>query len=82
MATMEELITNIGKVETNLAKVETRVENLERWQKTQNGHLQRIDEKLDALRDSLKSWLIGALTTSLISLVMLLANLIALRGGR
>ena len=54
----EKEITELGR---KVAALETNVENLNGWQKTQNGALLRVDEKVDKL----KLWIIGLLATSL-----------------
>ncbi|MGI6352545.1 MAG: hypothetical protein ACOX6M_12745 [Armatimonadota bacterium] len=47
-------MTEMGE---RVAKVEKDIENLKGWQKTQNGHLEKIDEKLDRFQ----WWLVLAL---------------------
>ena len=42
-----------------------RVFDLEAWQTRQNGTLQRLEDKLDSLR----TWIMGALFTSLVALI-------------
>ncbi len=64
-------------VSKDLGQLEGRVASLEAWQERQNGHLQRIDEKLD----SLMKWLVGLLGSTIVSLVLLIVNL-WLQGGR
>lgn len=61
-----------------VSALEAKVENLEGWQKNQNGALLRMADQVDAL----KSWLIGLLGTGLLSIILLVANLlIKLNGG-
>lgn len=72
-------------VSQELGKLEARVTNLEGWQKTQNGHLQRIEEKLDDFKDSQSRWLTGLLGGVIASLIILIVNLAIMyfqRGGR
>jgi hypothetical protein len=69
---------DVATVSNDLGKLEGRVDALEAWQERQNGHLQRIDEKLDKLH----MWLIGVLGSTIVSLVLLIVNLVVARGGR
>jgi hypothetical protein len=52
-------------------ELSTRVENLEGWQKRQNGSLQKIEEKMDKIY----MWLIGLMGGVITSLILLLINL-------
>jgi hypothetical protein len=52
-------------------ELSTRVENLEGWQKRQNGSLQKIEEKMDKIY----MWLIGLMGGVIASLILLLINL-------
>ncbi|OPY56038.1 MAG: hypothetical protein A4E55_02260 [Pelotomaculum sp. PtaU1.Bin035] len=54
-------------------EVEVEVENLNGWQKNQNGALLRVDSKVDGL----KNWMLGLLGTSVLSLILLAVNLLA-----
>ena len=54
-----------------VAELSTRVENLERWQKRQNGSLQKIEEKMDKIY----MWLIGLMGGVITSLILLLVNM-------
>ncbi len=47
-------------------ETKTRVDNLESWQKSQNGHLSRIDGRLDGVL----WWLIGILASSTAALIV------------
>lgn len=73
---------DVVEVSRAIADLQARVENLEGWQKTQNGHLQRIEEKLDNLKDSSSKWLTGLLGGMVTTLIMLIINLVLMRGGR
>jgi len=42
------------------------IEDLEAWQTRQNGTLQRLEDKLDSLRN----WLMGAMFTSLLAVMV------------
>jgi len=52
-------------------ELSTRIENLEGWQKRQNGSLQKIEEKMDKIY----MWLIGLMGGVIASLILLLINL-------
>ena len=54
-----------------VVELSTRVENLEGWQKRQNGSLQKIEEKMDQIY----MWLIGLMGGVIASLILLLINL-------
>ncbi len=72
--------SSVGTMEQTVASIaalEARVENLEGWQKSQNGRLDRIDGKIDQL----KLWIMGVLATTVVSAAVLIANLLAARGG-
>ncbi|OPX92710.1 MAG: hypothetical protein A4E53_00364 [Pelotomaculum sp. PtaB.Bin104] len=56
-----------------IAKLEAEVDNLNGWQKNQNGALLRVDAKVDGL----KNWILGLLGTSVLSLILLVVNLVA-----
>jgi hypothetical protein len=69
-------------VEVDIAKMQEQIEALERWQTAQNGTLLRLSQKLDDIDgkmdsrfDSMKTWIIGALTSSTLALVVLALNL-------
>ncbi len=68
MATLEALVAAHG----------ARLEALEEYRDKQNGHLQRIEEKVDKIT----TWLIGLLGGMIVSLIMLIVNLVVARGGR
>lgn len=56
-----------------IARLEERVENLEEWQREQNGHLRTIDKKLDGLK-TLLIGLLGGVITTLIGVVAMLLS--------
>ena len=78
------------EVNVELAKAIEHMDGLERWQEKQNGNLEhlihrfddlsiRIDGKFDVVNEkiiSTKNWLIATLTSSIVVLVVLSANLI------
>ncbi len=66
----------VCKEEGIIGRHDARLDNLERWQKDQNGHLKSIDAKLD----SFNKWLMGLLGTMIVSLIILIANLLSMRG--
>lgn len=55
-----------------IAKLEERIKSLERWQEDQNGTLLRVSEKIDKLY----SFVISALASGVISLILLALNLL------
>ena len=57
----EKEITDLGR---KVAALEADVGNLNGWQKTQNGALLRVDEKVDKL----KMWIMGVLATVIASI--------------
>lgn len=66
----------------DVARHSERIDNLERWQRTQNGELRRmaerlekLDEKLDQQTQSVRTWLIALLTSALLSVALLALNL-------
>ena len=56
-------VTDLGK---EVAAMKRDIANLQGWQKTQNGTLQRIDDRLH----SLERWIMAILATSLISVLL------------
>ncbi len=68
----------MATLEATVAALEVQVDNLRGWQDKQNGHLERIDEKID----SINKWLIGLLGSTIVSLILLIANLVVMRGGK
>ena len=55
-----------------IAKLEAGMDAFDRWQEAQNGRLDALDVKLS----SIQHWLIGLLTTMIISLVLVILNLL------
>jgi tetrahydromethanopterin S-methyltransferase subunit G len=66
-----ELTERVGKLEVTVGRHEERLEKVEEYQERQNGSLQRLEEKMDALN----KWLIGLLGGVITSLILLLINL-------
>ncbi len=67
-----------------LQVTETKIENLEEWQRTQNGTLKDINRNLaDVNRiledriDALRNWVMGALLAALISIGAALINVLS-----
>jgi chaperonin cofactor prefoldin len=58
------------EVEKVTARLEERVENLEHWQKRQNGSLQRIEERLHSLERWIMATLAAALTSIAVNLLL------------
>jgi len=56
-------VIDLGK---EVAAMKRDIANLQGWQKTQNGTLQRIDDRLH----SLERWIMAILATSLISVLL------------
>ncbi len=56
-------VIDLGK---EIAAMKRDIANLQGWQKTQNGTLQRIDNRLH----SLERWIMAILATSLISVLL------------
>jgi hypothetical protein len=54
---------------------EERLKNLEDYQKKQNGHLEKIEKKLDTIYD----WLIKLLGGAIVSLILLLLRDVILK---
>ena len=55
------------------AKLEADVKNLIGWQESQNGSIDRVAARVDKLQ----YWIMGLLGTSVVSLFLLVANLVA-----
>lgn len=64
------------KHEGKIATVMEKVENLEGWQKTQNGSINRVEEKVDTLKDAFFAWANKVLTGITIACVLLAVNII------
>jgi hypothetical protein len=56
--------------EGKIGRMEEAIENLEGWQKTQNGSLQRMEAKVEKLQ----YWIMGVMTTCIFTLVTLLVK--------
>ena len=56
----------VAELREDVAAMKTDIANLKGWQKTQNGTLQRIDDRLH----SLERWIMAILATSLISVLL------------
>jgi len=56
--------------EGKIGRMEEAIENLEGWQKTQNGSLQRMETKVEKLQ----YWIMGVMTTCIFTLVTLLVK--------
>lgn len=73
-----------------VAELGARVDNLEGWQKRQNGSLQSMDAKMDGVCESMATfktdvykWLMGITGGIAVSLFLLLVNLaMGLIGGK
>ncbi len=61
--------------EREFGELSTAVEDLKRWQKTQNGTLTRIEKKIDAFN----AWLYGVLGSLVLALILLIFNLVIKR---
>jgi hypothetical protein len=55
-----------------VAGVEARVENLETWQKSQNGAILRVDQKVDRLQ----FWIMGTAVSAVLNLLLLIATIV------
>lgn len=55
----------------DVVRVEEQTKNLINWQKSQNGRLGKIDEKLDRLN----VWIMGLLGTALVAVILLAVNM-------
>lgn len=63
------LLTELAE---RLAGVEARVENLETWQKSQNGAILRVDQKVDRLQ----FWIMGTAVSAALNLLLLIATIV------
>lgn len=61
-----------NNLELIVERHDVRIENLEEYQKKQNGAIQKLADQYEGLR----TWLIAVLTTALINLGMMVLNLI------
>jgi hypothetical protein len=60
-----ELTERVGNLEVGMGEVKQRVTNLEGWQRTQNGTLIRLDEKIDKIN----TFLLVTASSAVLSLV-------------
>ena len=62
---------------TKAVESEIRIEKLEEYQDKQNGHLGRIENKVNDLEgkvDGLKNWIIGLMGSAVIGLIILIVR--------
>lgn len=59
-----EITERVGKLEIAQARTEERLDNLEGWQKSQNGTIKEINKKVDKLQ----YWIMGVMAAALGSL--------------
>jgi len=59
-----------------VARLEERVEGLEAWQRTQNGSLQRLADRIDRLN----WWIVGIAGGVAVACVMLVIQMVTRRG--
>lgn len=59
-----EITERVGKLETAQARTEERLDNLEGWQKSQNGTIKEVNKKVDKLQ----YWIMGVMAAVLGSL--------------
>jgi len=57
--------------EGKIGRMEEAIDNLEGWQKKQNGSLQRLEAKVERLQ----YWIMGVMATSIFTLVGLIIQL-------
>jgi len=65
---MEQTCIHEGKI----GRMEEAIENLQGWQKRQNGNLCRVEEKLERLQ----YWLMGVMATSIFTAITLIIQLL------
>lgn len=58
------------ELEKTVSRHDERIENLEAWQKRQNGSLSRIEERLHSLERWIMATLAAALTSIVVNLLM------------
>lgn len=58
-----------------------RIESLEQWKIEQNGDIRDIRREISSFRASSQKWLVGVLTSLLLSLAVLVINLLVSIGG-
>jgi uncharacterized coiled-coil protein SlyX len=59
-----EITERVGKLEIAQARTEERLDNLEGWQKSQNGIIKEVNKKVDKLQ----YWIMGVMAAALGSL--------------
>jgi uncharacterized coiled-coil protein SlyX len=59
-----EITERVGKLEIAQARTEERLDNLEGWQKSQNGTIKEVNKKVDKLQ----YWIMGVMAAALGSL--------------
>ena len=59
-----EITEKVGKLEIAQARTEERLDNLEGWQKSQNGIIKEVNKKVDKLQ----YWIMGVMAAALGSL--------------
>ena len=61
-----EITERVGKLEIAQARTEERLDNLEGWQKSQNGIIKEVNKKVDKLQ----YWIMGVMAAVLGSLLV------------
>ena len=65
------------ELKEGVARLNAEVHNLNGWQKSQNGALLRVDQKVDSVNrkvDNLQKWILGVLATIVASIFINLAK--------
>lgn len=65
------------ELKEDVARLNAEVYNLNGWQKSQNGALLRVDQKIDSVNrkvDNLQKWILGVLATIVASIFINLAK--------
>ncbi len=65
------------ELKEDVARLNAEVHNLNGWQKSQNGALLRVDQKVDSVNrkvDNLQKWILGVLATIVVSIFINLAK--------
>lgn len=65
------------ELKEDVARLNAEVHNLNGWQKSQNGALLRVDQKVDSVNrkvDNLQKWILGVLATIVASIFINLAK--------
>jgi hypothetical protein len=66
------MLERIEGLECDMREVKTKINNLEGWQKTQNGCIFRVEESIDKI----KYWMMGVMATTLVTMVGILVSLL------